>query len=565
MKPPPDMRRFDGPVDVCIVGSGAGGGPMALQLARAGAKVVVLEKGPWLGRKEFVRDEIASCRRNLWTPFVADEPHLMSRGGGDAQVSADGWIAHCVGGGTVHMSGFFYRLQPEDFRMASLYGATAQTKGAELADWPITYDDLAPWYDKVERVIGVSGQAGEHPREPRRTGPYPMGPLLGSPLAALIDDGARKLGLHPFQTPRAIASAEFQGRSACQYCDLCGSYGCQSGAKSSSLEAVIPQAIATGNCEVRPGSMAFEVATGKDGRATGVRYFDGAGVRQEQRARVVVVSATAVESARLLLNSRSAQHKDGLANDNGRVGRHLTFSTLGKAWGEWDQAKLPEQMRGKHRIHFLQRSVQDLYRIPAKKGGYDKGGTLNFILPHRNPIHTAERLSKRAKPALWGAALQRAVRRSMQEVQELEVEVFAEFLPSPGTRVTVDAGAARKDKWGLPVAHIHLDHHPADAPNCQLLVDKAVEVFKAGGAEATGVETVGGTTFVLQHGTCRFGKDPGSSVLDPHCRAHSVDNLYVVDGSFMPTSGGVPTTWTIMANSFRVADHLVRRFKAREL
>ncbi len=326
---------------------------------------------------------------------------------------------------------------------------------------------------------------------------------------------------------------------------------------------MIPRAVATGNCEVRPHCMAFEVATGDDGKATGVRYFDAKGVRQEQQARVVVVSATAVESARLLLNSTSAAHKDGLGNDRGLVGRHLTFSTLGKAWGEWDRAALPEAMRGEHRIHFLQRSVQDLYRIPAAKGAYDKGGTLNFILPHRNPIHTAERLAKRTTPSLWGGALQEAIRRSTQDVQELEVEVFAEFLPNPGTRVTVGSDQDKKDKWGLPVAHIELAHHPADKANCQVLVDKAVELFKAGGAQTTGVQTVGGTTFVLQHGTCRFGSDPGKSVLDVNCRVRAADNVYVVDGSFMPTSGGVPTTWTIMANSFRVADHLVGRFKAR--
>ncbi len=186
------MRRFDGPVDVCVIGSGAGGGPMAMELAKAGAKVVVLDKGPWLGREDFSRDEIESCRRNMWTPFLSDEPHLLSRAGGNKQLSAEGWVAHCVGGGTVHMSGFFYRLQPEDFRMASLYGRSAGAKGAELADWPIGYDDLAPWYDKVEREIGVSGLAGEHPREPKRSATRWAGSSTTAP---------RSSGCTPFRPP----------------------------------------------------------------------------------------------------------------------------------------------------------------------------------------------------------------------------------------------------------------------------------------------------------------------------------------------------------------------------
>jgi choline dehydrogenase-like flavoprotein len=284
---------------------------------------------------------------------------------------------------------------------------------------------------------------------------------------------------------------------------------------------------------------------------------------QEQRARVVVVSATAVESARLLLNSVSPAHRDGLANASGLVGRHLTFSTLGKAWAEWPNAALPPDLRAKSRIHFLNRSVQDLYRIPARKGAYDKGGTLSFLLPHRNPSHTAERLARRASPPLWGQALKDAVVRSLTGQQELEVEVFAEFLPTPATRVTVDP--AVKDRWGVPSARIAVVRHAEDAVNCKHLVDTALAIFDAAGAGRTAAETVGGTTYILQHGTCRFGNDGRTSVLRPDCRAWSCPNLYVVDGSFMPTSGGVPTTWTILANAFRVAETLVRRFKAREL
>ena len=556
------MKRFGAEeVDVCVVGSGAGGAPMALGLSRAGAKVVVLEKGPWYQRGDFDHDEIANCRRNKWVPFVADEPHLIrTPESARARRTAEGWIANCVGGGTVHMSGFVYRLHPEDFRLATRYGALP---GAELADWPISYDDLAPYYHRVEREIGVSGQAGVNPFEPARSGPYPHPPLQGNPLAGLIDAGAKKLGLHPFSTPRAIISQGQDGRAACAYCDFCGSYGCEMGAKSSALDAILPKAIATDRCEIRPHSMAYEVFLRPDGKVGGVRYYDAEGELREQKARVVCVSATAIESARLLLNSTSARFPNGLANGNGLVGRHLSFSTLGKAFGEVERAALPPALRETHPIHFLQRSLQDFYFLPERKGGYDKGGTLNFILPHRNPIFTAERLAKRATPPLWGPALKQALYRYYRDVHELEFEVFGEFLPNPKTFVSVEGGV--QDKWGIPSATIHLDHHPESAKNGRILVKKGLEVLRAAGATKTWVDAAVGTTFVLQHGTCRFGADPTRAVLDVNCRSHEVDNLYVVDGSFMPTSGGVPTTLTILANAFRVADHLVGRFKARAL
>src|SRR5262249_20185712 len=151
--------------------------------------------------------------------------------------------------------------------------------------------------DRVERLVGISGQAGEYPTEPRRGGPYPYPPLLANPLCRLIDEGARRLGLHPFQTPRAIVSTPVEGRSGCVYCQFCNSYGCEVGAKSSTLASVIPLAVRTGRCEVRPRCMAFEIATRPDGLARGVRYFDPGGATVEQRARVVCVSATAIESA----------------------------------------------------------------------------------------------------------------------------------------------------------------------------------------------------------------------------------------------------------------------------
>jgi choline dehydrogenase-like flavoprotein len=556
----PDFRGDE--VDVCIVGSGAGGGTLAFALARAGVRVVVLEKGPWYTGKDFVHDEIAVVRRDMWVPYVHEEPHLLARAGeATARPTTDGWIACCVGGGTVHMSGFFFRLHPEDFRLRARYGGAVA--GATLADWPITYADLAPWYDAVEREIGLSGEARGNPFEPPRAAGYPLPPLDENPLAALVDAGARKVGAHAFKTPRAILSRPYGGRAPCAYCDFCGSYGCETGAKSSTLAALLPRAIETGRCEVRPRAMAFEVTCDAAARVRGVSYLDEAGRAQTQRARVVCVSASAIESARLLLNSRSARFPNGLANGAGLVGRHLTFSTLGRAWGAFDVASLPDMMRPHHPVHFLQRAVQDHYFLRARAGGYDKGGTLNFLLPHRNPIYTALRLAARHQPPLWGTSLNRELSRYYKEVREIEFEVFGEFLPGPGTSVTVDG--AVKDRFGLPVARIDLAPHPEDVRNSELLVRAGVDLLGAAGARATGVETSGGTTFVLQHGTCRFGTDPATSVLDPSCRAHEVQNLYVVDGSFMPTSGGVPTTMTIMANALRVAEHLVTRLRAREV
>lgn len=550
------MASFKGEeVDVCVIGSGAGGAPIALSLALAGARVVVLEKGPWLKREDFNHDEIENSRRNRWVPFGSDEPHLLQRAGeAKAELSTEGWIANCVGGGTVHMSGFFYRLHPEDFALSKRYGKVA---GASLADWPISYADMAPYYDRVEEEIGISGKAGDNPFEPPRNGDYPLPPLKENPLARLVDQGAAKLGLHPFKTPRAIISRPYKGRPACMYCNFCGSYGCEVDAKSSTLATLVPRAVQSGKCEVRADCMAYEISVDKRGKVDAVHYYDKDGKAQQQRARLVVLSATAVESARLLLNSTTARFASGLANGSGLVGRNLSFSTLAKGYGEFEISSLPEDLKPNHHVHFLQRSLQDFYFLKEKKGGYDKGGTLNFLLPHRNPIFTAERLSGRGEPALWGSELQRALKRHYKDVHELEVEVFGEFMPNPGTRVTVDGEV--KDRWGIPSATIHVDNHPLDVSHSRILVDRALELFRAAGAQSTGIDQVGATTFVLQHGTCRFGNDPATSVLDKYCRTHEVDNLYVVDGSFMPTSGGVPTTLTIMANGFRVADHIVSR------
>jgi choline dehydrogenase-like flavoprotein len=547
-------------VDVCIVGSGAGGGPMALELGKAGFKVVVLEKGAWYRPEDFVHDEILNSRRNFFMPLPWDEPHLW-RGGVDQPFARtnDGWTANCVGGGTVHMSGYFYRLKPVDFALKTLLGSVS---GASLADWPITYADLAPYYDKAEVELGVSGNAVPHPFLEPRKGNYPLPPLAEHPVSLEIDGAAKRLGWHAIPTARGILSHEYQGRKGCSYCALCGSYGCEHGAKSSSAAALIPRAVATGKVEIRPNSMAVEVTVDDKGRAKSVIYLDEKGDRQEQRASVVVLSCTAIESARLLLNSTSNRFPQGVANDNGLVGRNLLFSSFGQSKATF---KVSTQGAKKPWLNvtapFVNRSLQDFYVMPDERFGFRKGGTLGFMWAHPNPIFAAVGLAKKGPSGVFGAALKDKLR-SYRDSKVLEFEIYGEFLPTPGTRVTVDAKV--KDRYGLPVAAITIARHPTDLVMTKFLVERGEEILAALEPDALTRVGVAGETAILQGGTCRFGNDPSSSVLDASCRTHAVKNLYVVDGSFMPSSGGVPITLTIVANSFRVADALVARMKKGE-
>ena len=544
-------------VDVCIIGSGAGGAPMALQLARAGLKVVVLEKGAHYQNEEFVHDEILNSRRNFFMPLPWDEPHLIRQGaGGKYERSNAAWTANCVGGGTVHMSGYFYRLKPVDFRLRSTLGAVP---GTNLADWPITYQELAPFYDQAEEELGVSGRVVAHPFAEPRSKPYPLPPLQEHPISKELDRVCRKLGLHPLPTARGIISEAYRDRAACAYCALCGSYGCETGAKSGTNSTLIPAALHTGNVEIRPRCMARSVEVGPQGNAKSVVYLDPQGIAQEQPARIIVVSCTAVESARLLLNSTSSRFPRGLANDNGLVGQNLVFSSFGESRATFRIAKKKAQWPWlEDPAPFVQRSLQDFYLMPDDRHGFRKGGTLGFMWTHPNPIFAAVRIAGTGKDGIFGAALKDQLR-AYRDSKILQFEIYGEFLPTAGTHVSVEG--TTKDKYGIPVAAITIERHPTDFAMTKFLVERGEEVLAAMNPDKLERVGIAGETTILQHGTCRFGNDPATSVLDKDCRAHAVSNLYVVDGSFMPTSGGVPTTLTIVANAFRVANRLLATLK----
>jgi len=544
--------------DAVIIGSGAGGGPLALALSRAGLDVLVLEKGPRHRPEEYPADELANQRHRFFLPYLDGEPHTVVTPKTTRPVRTElGWIATCVGGGTVHMGAFLYRFHPDDFRMRSRFGPVE-----ELADWPFGYEELEPYYTLAEREVGVAGQAGLNPFEGPRSGPYPLPPLDSHPLAPWLEEACRKRGLHPFPTPRSINSRPYQGRPACIYCSACAGYGCRVGAKGSTAEALLPRAEATGRCEVRPECMVKEVTVDRQGRASGCIYLDREGREHEVPARVVFVCASAVESARMLLLSRSPRFPDGLANGSGRVGRHLQFHGVTMGQGRFrigDHPELP--LSAWH--PFLGVSLMDHYFLPEGVSALPKGGLLRFDIDGTVPLATAEMVMGESEPVPWGADLKRRLREHFQEHRTVGFEAFHDFLPNDRTFVELDPEV--KDRWGLPVARIHLDvpeHHRIAG---RWLLEHGFEILDGLGAVDLRATSVGGTSAYLVHGTCRMGSDPRTSVLDEHCRAHEVPNLYVVDGSFMPTSGGAAPTLTILANSFRVADHVLGRWRAGEL
>jgi choline dehydrogenase-like flavoprotein len=543
-------------VDVVVVGSGAGGSPIALDLARAGASVVVLEKGRHVPQEQFVHDEIAR-RRHFMVPSAEDEPHTMRYGDGDASVTSEGWTANIVGGGTVHYSGFFHRMHPVDMRLRSSLGPV---DGANVVDWPISYDDLEPHYRRLDAEMGVAGTWRVHPFEEPRSAPYPLPPIDEHPIAARIDEAARKLGMHTFPTPRAVLSRPYRGRAACSYCPMCADYGCPTGAKGSALSAILPAAMQTGRCEIRARCMATEVLVRPDGRAAGVVYRDGDGFTRVLGARVVVLACTAVETARLLLLSRSGLFPDGLANRSGLVGKNLLFSS-----GTLGGAEFATKPAGDGRHLSAQRSIQDFYFPEQPVGGVPKAGTLSFLVGYVEPITAAESVAFRSgggDEIVWGKALKEQLVRRLRR-QQLHYESFCEFYANDGTYVDLDPRV--KDRWGAPVARMTIKPHPRNREATELIADKAMAILRAMDPEDAYVSTRQSETKFLQGGTCRFGDDPATSVLDRDCRAHEVKNLYVTDGSFLPTSGGVPPTMTIMANAFRVAGRIVERLRGGSL
>ncbi|MEW6989855.1 GMC family oxidoreductase [Colwelliaceae bacterium 6441] len=563
--------------DVCIVGSGAGASPVAYTLAKAGAKVLILEKGPWLTEKEFYKDELAISLRDSYNPDLTDEQHVIEeeyeREDGstywDTESTSDSgwsfWNGNVVGGSSNFMSGYFHRLKPVDFRLRSEFG---DIQGANIVDWPISYDELEPFYAQVERDIGVSGKVVEHPfQEPRSTKDFPYPPLAEHAVSSWIDKGAAELGFHSMPVPRAVLSQPAMGRNSCEYSGYCSSYGCSSGAKGSGRAALLNHAVGTGNLTIKPNAKVHHIESNEQGEVTAVHYYDQQGRQQQVSAKIYVVACQAVETSRLLLASKSKFFPNGLANNNGQVGKNLVFSAGGTGSGDFFFDDLSEQKQAelKQVGPFINRALQDWYQIDDKKftgvnkNGKAKGGTIDFLF-HQNPIARVSGSQWGNNDELvWGEQLKQNIFNEFTTYKTLRFEVFNDWLPTDDCFVALDEEVT--DKWGDPVAKVRIGSHEHDLDVGEYLAEKGAKLLEQLGAKNISTSVSSAPPTNLMAGGCRFGDDPKTSVLNKNCQAHEVSNLYVTDGSFMPTGGSVPYTFTIYANAFRVAEHIKQRWQ----
>ncbi|MCB9225210.1 MAG: GMC family oxidoreductase [Crocinitomicaceae bacterium] len=555
--------------DICVIGSGAGAGPVIYELSKAGYKVVVLEKGPWIKTEDFTKDEMTATRRDAYIPRHEDEPQVIEsptssgykarstdEGGSDFQNGS------CVGGSSNFMSAYFHRLKPKDFRLLSEYGPI---NGANVVDWPISYDEMEPYYTKVESEVGVSGKVVEHKHlEPRSTPDFPYPPLNSNAVADWFVKAGSELGYNIIPAARGIISTPKKDRKACYHSNYCGSFGCASDAKGSSRAALIPQAVETGNCEILPNSKVFKLETNENGKVIKAHFYNQTGVAQEVEAKIFVVACQAIETSRLLLMSKSEQFPNGLANNSGQVGKNMIFAGGGAGSGilKYDDLSEEDAKALANKNTFVNRCLKDFYEIDdptfepcsTSEKGKVKGGTIDFLIEHSNPMPKAVRNKYDNGTLLYGSALKEKLITYFTDQKRVRFEIFCDWLPNDNCFVSLDKEV--KDKWGDPVAKVRTGFHNRDIEIGNYLADKAMNVLKQMGAYEIGKSVTGNPPGNLIAGGCRFGNDPKTSVLNKDCRAHEVENLYVTDGSFMPTGGSAPHTFTIYANSFRVAEKI---------
>jgi gluconate 2-dehydrogenase alpha chain len=557
------------PVDVAVIGLGAAGGVAVLPLARAGLKVAGLEAGTWMDPRTFRPDELHNNVRGLLTsvpkanrevPTVRDGPSLPTR---RAQIHP---MMNAVGGTSIHYWAQSWRLNPWDFKARSeairRYGPSAIPGRSTLEDWPISYDDLEPYYDIVEHEVGVSGKAGNlqgkidaagNVHEGPRQREYPMPPLRGSGFTDHMAEVARQLGWKPFRPPAAINSEEYGGRPGCAFHGYCNRGGCHISAKNSTAVTTIPAALKTKNLTVFDRAHVTRIIAGADGRVTGVNYLRD-GKEYFQPARVVLLGSYTYENTRLLLLSKSKAYPAGLSNNRGRVGRHY--------FGHWQSGVTA----------IFPYDINVWYGTPAQAAAvddwaddnYDHSG-LGFIggstlQPHTemHPIEAASMNTSGLAPG-WGSRWKMYVRENAARWTTAYLQTSA----FPYEDIFLDLDPAVRDPLGDAICRITNGFKQNESRAAEFGQKKMEEWFRAAGAVQV-LRAPANPPGVSTHayGGTRMGDNPETNVVDRWGFSHEAPNLGVVGASVMGVSGARNPTLTVQALSWRTAEHLAKNWKS---
>lgn len=536
--------------DVVVVGAGAGGGVAACTLAESGARVLLVERGASLSYAEVGRDHLrnhrSSIHGNNTGPDSTGNPREWVRRDGSVveitQTHDPRWNnnAMTVGGGSRVYQGMAWRFVPTDFEMASAYGVP---DNSSLADWPITYDDLEPFYSWAEHEIGVCGDDSAHPALGPRSRGYPMPPLPTNTEAAVLGGGAERLGLRTGPVPLLINSIPRDGRARCVQCGECVGFACPSAAKNGTYETMIPRALATGRADLVTRTRAVEITVDGTGAASGLRLVDEtSGATRTVRAGDVVLACGAIETARLLLASRSDHHPDGIGNATDQVGRHLQGHDFVSVFGRFDEPVLDLAGPGV--------SIATVDHLHGNDGVIGGGVIANEIV--KLPI-VHWRWAYHPDAPRWGAAAKAAMRDGYRTTGHLFGQV--QEIPAPDNRVRLGDAL---DAVGMRVARLAGAAHPETVRTARHVRDVASAWMSASGARQVWADPVptGLTAGQHQAGTCRMGADPATSVVGPDGRVHGQRNLWITDASVHVTNGGVNPVLTIFALARRTSSIL---------
>jgi gluconate 2-dehydrogenase alpha chain len=561
--------------DVVIVGAGAVGGILAAELGRAGMKVIALERGPRLATKDFApQDELRYFQRQELRPDVKRQP-VTWRPNANTRSTAFQTLSYGnqAGGGTVHYGAVSWRFHDDDFRVRSntiaRYGASAIPEDSSVIDWPVNYAELEPFYDRAEYDLGVSGKAGNlqgrkidggNVFESPRKRDYPLPPLLVDQVGTNFEAAAKKLGYHPFSTPRAILSQPYKGRPGCSYCGACQGFGCHIGAKSSILVTALPDADATGNFKLITGAMTYRVNSDNSGKVTGVSYYGPDGSRDNSiEAEIVVIAPFVYDAVRLLLLSKTEKYPNGLANASGHLGKHVMSHLGARAFAAFDDRHVNIYMgpsAQKHTIDDFNADNFDHKDLGFIRGTQISAGPAGL---EGGPIATAMNMVMPQGVPRWGAGFRDFF--SKYYTRHVAMTGQTEELPYAAQMIDLDPDV--KDAWGLPAPRMTYDwRRPNEVKRMEFVNQKLLEIGRAmGAAHVWRGPSSPGSPGSHHQGGVRMGSNPRESVVNKYGQTWDIPNLFVIGSSNFPTSAGFNPTLTIQALAHMTADAIVNRYR----